>query len=47
MAEYIKERLGIDKIEGIIHIDRPTWWLRKMVGLIERGLFRQGDKCDF
>lgn len=31
MAKIITDQIGRDSLDGIRHIDRTTWWLRKMV----------------
>ena len=31
MAKVIEDQVGRDGLDGIRHIDRPTWWLRKAV----------------
>jgi len=31
MAKVIEDQLGRDSLDGLRHIDRPTWWLRMMV----------------
>lgn len=30
MVKEIEEKLGMNELDGIRHIDRPTWWLRRM-----------------
>ena len=30
MAKTIEEKLEMYELDGIRHIDRPTWWLRRM-----------------
>ena len=30
MVKEIEEKLGMSELDGIRHIDRPTWWLRRM-----------------
>jgi len=37
MAKKIEEKLGMSELEGVRHIDRPTWWLRQMVANVGVG----------
>jgi len=47
MAKVIADQIGRDSLDGIRHIDRPTWWLRSMISdNLEPGVESEAEVSD-
>ena len=39
MVKEIEDRLQSDEIDGVKHVDRPTWWLKQMASEVHGSRF--------